>query len=309
MAASNILKSAVSSLTGAIEKAIIETEDERNLTKAGAVEVSGVTARAAVPAGLGGVSGKLGAAAAQAAKAAQTVSAAADIASSVAGAVGVSGLTGALDSFKESLSMELPKKKRFEVKFNPSQITFQGAGGGKVAKTNYSAGGKVDMQYQEMAPRIQMNLQLVFDDYERTEAFMLEKFTDTTAIARTVVSSAASAVTGKKHSVQPQVEGFIGALRNDCTRKVTFYWGSMKYQGVLNHVGAEYTMFSTDGSPIRANVNIGILLTDDSITDDATTNDYMGQWQNSYQQVFEKDGITKLGNAVQGVGNLLNINL
>ena len=301
MAASNILKSAVSSLTGAIEKAIIEIEDERNLAKADAVEVSEVTARAAVPAGLGAVSGKLGAAAAQAAQAA---SAAVDIASSVAGAVGVSGLAGAVDSFKESLSMELPKKKRFEVKFNPSQITFQGAGGGKVAKTNYSAGGKVDMQYQEMAPRIQMNLQLVFDDYERTEAFMLEKFTDTTAIARTVVSSAASAVTGKKHSVQPQVEGFIGALRNDCTRKVTFYWGSMKYQGVLNHVGAEYTMFSTDGSPIRANVNIGILLTDDSITDA-----HMGQWQNSYQAVFEKDGITKLGNAVQGVGNLLNINL
>ena len=107
MAASNILKSAASSLTGAIEKAIIEIEDERNLAKADAVEVSEVTARAAVPAGLGAVSGKLGAAAAQAAQAA---SAAVDIASSVAGAVGVSGLAGAVDSFKESLSMELPKK-------------------------------------------------------------------------------------------------------------------------------------------------------------------------------------------------------
>ena len=301
MAASNILKSAASSLTGAIEKAIIEIEDERNLAKADAVEVSEVTARAAVPAGLGAVSGKLGAAAAQAAQAA---SAAVDIASSVAGAVGVSGLAGAVDSLKNSLSMELPQKKRFEVKFNPSQITFQGVGGKNVVRANLAAGGQLDMSYQGMDLRVQMNLQLVFDDYERTEAFMLEKFTDTTAIARTVVSSAVSAVTGKTHSVQPQVEGFIGALRNDCTRKVTFCWGSMSYRGVLNHVGAEYTMFSTDGSPIRANVNIGILLTDDSITDA-----HMGQWQNSYQAVFEKDGITKLGNAVQGVGNLLNINL
>ena len=155
-----------------------------------------------------------------------------------------------------------------------------------------------------MQPRIQMNLQLIFDDYERTQAFMSEKFTDASAAARTVVTGIANAVTGRTYSVRPQVEGFIGALINPFTRKISFYWGKMKYQGVLNSVNAEYTMFSTDGNPIRANVNIGILLVDETL-------DYqsMGPWQYSYLTVFGKDNQTELGSAVQNVGNLFNINL
>ena len=288
MAANNILNAAGASLTGNIEKAIIEILDERELGKAKKVQVTTPKPRTATSSGIS--------------------SAAANV-KGVADAIS-KGDAGNMDAARQLLEKQrlttgkLVKKKRFEVKFNPSHITFQGIGGGKINKINNAAGGEVDMKYQRMNPRIQMNVQLLFDDYERTEAFMLEKFSDTTAMVRTGVVGSASMITGRKKSVQTQVEGLIGAIRNDYTRKISFYWGMMKYQGIITNVSAEYTMFSTDGAPIRANVNLGILLVDDTITDNN-----MGQWRTSYQTVFGKDGITGAGSIMQNAGNLLNINL
>ena len=294
----NIAKSAGQSISGNIEKAILEIEDERIRLKD--INVEQAEARKPTTAGLSRISGKWS----EAAK--NTVNNVLE---------GVTKTTlpwmKGVNEMQEKAARSAPKKVRFEVKFNPSQITFQAVGGIKVEKRDYApkdkdgkASGDVQISYQEMAPRIQMNLQLVFDDYERTEAFMLEKFTDTTAIARTGINSAVTAVNGKTYSVRPQVEGFMGALRNSNTRKVTFYWGNMKYSGVMTYVNAEYTMFSTDGNPIRANVNMSILLVDESL-------DYqcMGQWQISYQKVFGKEEATNLGNSLQNAGNLLNINL
>lgn len=197
----------------------------------------------------------------------------------------------------------LPQNKRFEVKFNPSEISFQAQGGTRVSKTNFLPGGRVDMQYVQMKPMVQIRVPLVFEDMERTETFMMEKLTDPTALVRTGVTAGIAAVTGKVHSVRPQVEGFVGALRNNRTRKVTFLWGNMAYKGVLNEVSAAYTMFSIDGHPVRATVNIGILCGDETERDGN-----MGQWQASYQRAFAGNA-SKLESLTQNVGNLLNINL
>lgn len=290
MGIENIAKSAGQSFTGGIEKAIIEIE--RHIPTE--VNVTDVKAGKSLTTNLSQISDKLS----------QQANNVANSASSEE-----SIIKKWVTATQESFAKGAPEKKRFVVKFNPSQVTFQGVGGGKVEKRDYEVehkdpGKKVDISYQEMQPRIQMNLQLVFDDYERTQAFMLEKFTDASAAARTVVTGIAGAVAKRTYSVRPQVEGFIGALINPFTRKISFYWGKMKYQGVLNSVNAEYTMFSTDGNPIRANVNIGILLVDETL-------DYqsMGPWQYSYLTVFGKDDQTNLGSAVQNVGNLFNINL
>ena len=282
MAGTDIFKSAGQSLTGAISKAIIEIEDERTTSKD--VEVEDVKARgASSPLDVGG--SKIAEAAANIVSASETI-------------------TDAVGNLTNQLPVGGSKKKRFEVKFNPSHISFSGVGGGKVSKTNFMAGGNVDLKYQEMKPRIQMDLQLIFDDYERTEAFMMEKFSDPMAMIRTGVGSAINVAKEKTYSVRGQVEGFIGALRDDRTRKVTFYWGKLKYTGVLIYVNAQYTMFSTDGNPIRAVVNISILNTDDSLGDA-----YMGQWQEGYDKAFGSSDMTNAGSVMQNVGNLLNIKL
>ena len=290
MGIGNIAKNAGRSITGNIEKAILEFIDERpekndvNVTEA-------EPRKASSEAGLGKISGKLTDVANQVAESTNSI-------------LDKTPVTNMVNKVKETASSNGPKKKRFQVKFNPSQISFSGVGGEQIEKRNYTENtDNVKTEYQEMKPRIQMNLQLVFDDYERTQAFMSEKATDTSAWVRTGVDGIVTAVTKKTYSVRPQVEGFVGAIRGNYTRKVNFYWGTMKYSGEIISVGAEYTMFSTDGNPIRANVNLGILLVDETL-------DYknMGQWQLSYKKVFGEEK-TNAGSALQNVGNLININL
>ena len=155
MAANNILNAAGASLTGNIEKAIIEILDERELGKAKKVQVTTPKPRTATSSGIS--------------SAAANVKGVADAISKSSGS-NIDAAERILEQQRLTTG-KLVKKKRFEVKFNPSQITFQGIGGGKINKINNAAGGEVDMKYQRMNPRIQMNVQLLFDDYERTEAF------------------------------------------------------------------------------------------------------------------------------------------
>lgn len=294
MGKENIGNQALSSLTGGIEKAIIEIIDERgktiDLPTMGANKKTSST-------GLFSKSAKISAAVSK------VVNATALRPSVVEGT-----LTDDIKDVQkevEQTSAPSVKSKKYIVKFNPAQISFQGVGGGRVEKKGYQTEGEgkegnVQFSYGSMETRIQMNFQLIFDDYERTQAFMLEKFTDVEAGVRTAITSRKN----RTYSVRPQVEGFIGAIRNSETQKAVFHWGKMQYKGQITHVNAEYTMFSTDGNPIRAVVNIGMLLVDNTIDFS-----YMGQWQDAYEEVFGHSDKSDLGSKLQNVGNLFNINL
>lgn len=282
----NLDKEAGDSIIGENNKAIIEIEDERPAAGS-SVNVTETAARnSGSP--LGGISNTVSQAASQVASAAPSTNLS-NLAQNVAAAGGQ------------------PTKKRYQVKFNPSQLSFRVQGGMKVAKKNFSNVGNnkvVEIHYQDMHPRIEMNVQLIFDDCERTDAFGFEKFMDGMAFIRTAVSSGVKGVQGTAYSVKPQVEGFIGAMRNAKTRKITFIWGRMWYTGVINSIDAEYTMFSMAGHPIRAVVNLGILCVDETLGDN-----HMGQWQGSFQRAFGTGDGTNLESAMQNVGSLLNINL
>jgi hypothetical protein len=52
------------------------------------------------------------------------------------------------------------------------------------------------------------------------------------------------------------VEGFIAALRNPYTRVIKFQWGKFVFEGILNNISAEYTMFSNSGRPVRAKLRV-----------------------------------------------------
>lgn len=288
MAGTDILSNAARSVTGAVTKAYIQFEDERISSKD--ITVTDVKARAAAsPLGLSGIQNM-----------SNLMQKAANSSNSMVSAVAKLGVSAA--------AKLTPQENVYEVKFNPSEINFQAYGGMKVQKMNFAAGEEtedntVKIEFVEMKPRIMMQVPLIFDDCERTDAFMAEKFGDLTAAARTVVASGISMATGTTYSVRPQVEGFIAALRNEKTRKMTFFWGNLKYRGILESVRAEYTMFNMEGHPIRANVNLSMLLVDESVSDNQ-----MGCWAESYQIAFAEDG-SSLGSAVQNLGNITNIKL
>ena len=285
MSGMNVLNNGVRSLTGAVQKAYIQFSDER--IKLDEINVTSYKARTSGMAP-GFSTSKLKAAV-----------------STVGGHLGNDHIK--LDRALSGLlagNMDVGSTRNiYEVKFNPSELSFQVHGGGPVQKANMAEGQTTKYECVEMSPRIMLNVPLIFDDYERTDAFMMEKFTDITAAARTLVSEGTRAFTGRKYNVRPQVEGFVAALRNERTRRITFYWGQMAYSGMLEMVDATYTMFNMEGYPIRAKVTLSILIVDEKVQDGD-----LGAFWNSYQAVFEQDS-SRMGSAVQNLGNLVNLKL
>ena len=165
----------------------------------------------------------------------------------------------------------------FRVQYNPSSLKISAAGGGCVPKTNYNSEGGA-ITYGTMDPSINLTVTLIFEAVNNQDAFMYDKFTlSTTSIAR-AADTGIRLARGKAYSVQPQVEGFIGALRwPEKRRNVKFAWGSLCYEGYLNSVSSRYTMFSPTGNPIRAEVTLNLLTTG--------TEGNMEAWRQKYAAV------------------------
>lgn len=211
-------------------------------------------------------------------------------------------LNDSVDVFKNAIQLEVAltetTDKKFIVRFNPSELSINAVGGGKVAKTNFD-GTASSVQYTEMCTNIQLMVRLVFDDMDINDSFMNENLNPLNPV-RNVGKKVYKAASGKRNSVQAQVEGFIAALRNSYTRRVEFNWGTLSYKGVLNYMNSEYTMFSIQGRPVRANVDIGMLCSEP---------DDRSQWENKYAAAFSSSGSTNMESLGQNVGNFLNINL
>ena len=193
------------------------------------------------------------------------------------------------------------KKKYFKVQFNPSELTLNGMLE-RTAKQDAQAGaqqkGKRTTTDAVQRPTITMTVRLYFDDVCQSDAFMGEKFTSGLSVQTAV--NAVSMLSGKVYSVQPQVEALIAALRNEYTRTITFYWGKFSFSGQLSNVGAQYTMFSTSGRPVRAVVSLRIYQELDPAK--------ISSWYTDFTNTFKGGGLSLTG-AAQKVGNLLNMNL
>ena len=221
---------------------------------------------------------------------------------------GMAGLNAALESGQIS-------GKKFTVQFNPTTIQVIGRGGGRAPISNYGSVGKDQpgkIEYKALDPYINVNFTLMFDALNNADAFMEERFT---LGVGTVAKNVVTAVRGKEYTVIPQVEGFLAALRDEDHRTMIFQWGSLRYTGVLNSVSANYTMFNTAGNPIRAQVQIGMLMggaPKDSMVDIS----YLDYWKRRYEDIIynkadvdEKGEISSIttGNVKSQYRNLINL--
>lgn len=199
--------------------------------------------------------------------------------------------------------------KTYTVQFNPSQLTLSGYGGGMYQKTDYGTASSdkkqqnnIGISYEPAKVRLMMNVTLIFDQVYIRDAFMADKFaTAPVGAAIGVASLIKEAATGEEYSVQPIIEGFIGMLRQERTRFITFCWGSMQYEGVVNSLNTRYTMFSLTGQPIRGEVELSMILVDEEV---GPTN--MGVWKKHYEEAFG-GGNVSYRNKTQYVGNILNL--
>lgn len=219
------------------------------------------------------------------------------------------------------LELNSSNKKYFTVQFNPTSLSLTGHGGGLVQKIKYNTINKTtgDDEKKQSNPAqhrvnnegmttfergdtyINLSVQLLFDSCDPQDSFMKDKLNLGPSSVVSGVGKAATSLMGKKKtSIQKEVEGFIGALRNRYTRNVTFFWSDFNYSGRLKSVNANYTMFNPNGEPVRATVDLVITCADD-VADPMSLN----EWRTKYANAFTKSESFKRNS--QLVGNLLNI--
>lgn len=261
MAGLSGLKEAGSQALGNIETAILEIHDYRETASA-----SGAPGNPA-----GGAAGSVGAAA-------QTA------------------LTTGQSSARNSGT-----KRTMRVKFNPSQLTVN-ASAVHLSKKNAENAESRTVSTQQA--KLNLTVMLFFDDMDTYDSFMWDKYVTSLGTVQGAANMGKTVKQvkgqGKAHSVQPEVESLIAALRNPYTRLITFRWNEFVFTGSLNTVQAKYTMFSTSGRPVRAQMLL-------RIQHEMRPSLLVG-WYASFQKAFGS-GSTDLTRMGQSAGNLLNLNL
>ena len=220
---------------------------------------------------------------------------------------------GAITGGKGFDSYSKIKRYRFEVQFNPEELYITGYGGEELPIINYRTKdkegkegdakdkkgekdpnkiGDVPLGGSHMASastRIDMRFKLIFDQVNIQDAFFADKFTLSQTNIVKGVGSAVKKGIGKATdkakqghwTVQTEVEALTAIVRDPNKRLARFVWGDMAYEGVINHVNAEYVMFNVNGEPIRAFVNISMVLFDAEVSGANTD-----IWKNEYNKDF-----------------------
>ena len=200
-------------------------------------------------------------------------------------------------------------KKKFQVQFNPSDLQIEGYGGGRIANIAYNNPNDKDkasssnVTMMPMPVYVKMSVKLLFDRMDPGDCFLSAKTNVSfSSDVTSVVKGVTRGFTGKsKLTVQEEVEGLIAALRSPYTRCITFNWGDMSYEGVLNRVASQYTMFDSSGEPVRAVVQLSLICADENVSPNS-----LGSWQDAYNTAFG-GGSKSLVKAGQKLGSLLNI--
>ena len=212
-----------------------------------------------------------------------------------------SAVTKARLENKEPEVESLAKDRILRVQFNPSQLQIYAAADIKSRKDADS--GHARSMAASDARSFTLSVILYFDDMDTYDSFMWEKFTagiTAQGVSNAVKAGMTMADKGKNHSVQWQVESLIAALRNPYTRVISFRWADFTFTGQLNAIQANYTMFSTSGRPVRAEVLMRIQHEMSPIA--------LQRWYDCFEDAFGGN-VTNLVKSEQNYASLLNLSL
>lgn len=285
----NILKGAVGSLTGGIEKGYLlikksETlPDEPQSTR--------------TPTKSGGSATGLGSVAKKASQIGQKLNAASE------------ALKGMSNQIKDNSNGYIP----IQLQYNPSSIQISTMKGDIL---NRSAGGLGENVFQQWTVPVQttMSVDLIFDDMNVMDAFNFENIVSISGgrdLGKQLYGSRKSA---GGFSVRPLVEAVVGAMSMDESRQVIFVWNQMAFDGSLVGVDTEYTMFNRLGEPIRARVRIQIFQQNITKTKNGDSSVYIKHdieyWEQAYAKLFSSNYAGGGSNALQHLNkasNLINL--
>ena len=186
-----------------------------------------------------------------------------------------------------------------EVEYNPSSLRLDTTAGRQM---KYSGdGGNTQLQQFDAPPSTTLSFELLFDDVNNMDAFMLGDNPVTNFSASNMINAVSSAVKSK-YSVQDQIDGLLALLTIEPARHVIFFWGSMCFRGQVTQVSAAYTMFNKKGYPVRGKVSMQIRQGEDH--EALTENDKLPKynynekyWMDAFEATFKKKS---LGEKIQG---------
>ncbi len=199
---------------------------------------------------------------------------------------------------KQEISERKIVDRTFKVQFNPSELRVNASA---LAQNKSDTTKDQSRTIATADASLMLTVRLYFDAMNTYDAFMWDKFT-LGASVQTIhnIAGIATEVAGKKEvkSVRRQVEALVAAVRNPDTRTISFRWAEFSFTGLLSTVQANYTMFSTSGHPVRAEVILRIKHKMDP--------NQIRSWTASFDKAFRGD-TQSLVTPGQTTANLLNL--
>lgn len=185
------------------------------------------------------------------------------------------------------------------VQFNPKSIRFDSLNG-KIQSMNGNDDASRLVQTKELLGRTKLSFELIFDDVDLMDSFMLQEVADMNVTK--VVNKGWDMLRhkGNTFTVTNKMDTFMALLASAASQHVVFFWGKLTFRGKVTAVNNTYTMFNTSGNPVRGKMRL-------EITQDANNQDafvYENKtWKKSYESVFTDkagggalDMLSKLGN-------------
>ena len=198
-----------------------------------------------------------------------------------------------------------------EVQFNPNNIHMETVAGVEVEYEGGNLGSRSANQIVQIKhpASTTMNFELIFDDVNPADAFMLENLAPALGNLTSNAASAVKKIKEQDYGVQNIIDGFMSLLTRDITRQIIFFWGKTCFAGELIGVSSRYTMFNKKGRPIRGVVQLSIRQ-----GEDAQYTQGKDYWSDAFNKAFGEVGLNgAVGKAsvFEKVtnNNFLNLNL
>ena len=208
------------------------------------------------------------------------------------------------------------KDKNFialEVQYNPTSLRLDTTAGRQMSYGG--SNGSVEVKQYTTPAATTLSCELLFDDCNNMDAFMLSDNPLTGATASNLKNMGTSIYQNAKnggYSVQRQMEGLLSLLTVPEARHVVFYWGAMCFRGEMTEVTTKYTMFNKKGYPIRGTVTIQIRQGDGSAEAKDPDKAYRyddSYWISSFDKTFTPMGAGQSTFSKVTNNNFLNLKL
>lgn len=193
---------------------------------------------------------------------------------------------------------------KFKVQYNPVSIRLNTLAGRQERKVKETE-GLDGLKGYSVTGKTRMSFDLVFDDCDNMDAFMLNEITNLNATNALNKGLDVLQHWGSEHSVRQRMDAIMSLLCSMATQHVVFFWSGMMFRGQITDVSNRFTMFNKKGNPIRGEMHVEITQDNEVKTTFGYNEKY---WNKSFEACFKKSSLAGVTGefASSAMGKLTN---